>query len=261
MFLSKTPLDLTVIYYTCNYLEKENPVFLANCQHYLLKAIGELPLISVSQKPMDFGKNICVGDIGRSHLNIYRQILAGCKAATTKYVAMAEDDILYSYAHFHTLVPHRDYFLYDMAKLSLFTWSKPMVFSFRTRRRVINHLIAPRKMLIDALEERFARLEELKKAGKSEDQIIHHWGDPGRYENYLGVTVRETQEEYFGIPSIVFTHPKAYGYEFNHGQRKRLGDIQIVEEPHWGRAEKIVQLYHKPYQQAVGGGIPDEPRY
>jgi hypothetical protein len=65
-----------------------------------------------------------MGDIGRSHLNIYRQILEGCKAATTKYVAMAEDDILYSESHFHSgqiakeFESHGDVMLYDMNKVS-----------------------------------------------------------------------------------------------------------------------------------------------
>jgi len=252
MYLSKEPLDLTVVYYTCNYLEKENPVFLANTQHFLLKAIGQHPLISVSQKPMDFGQNICLGDIGRSHFNIYKQILIGAKAAKTKHVALAEDDILYSYAHFHTMTPRPSVFLYDMAKLSIFTWSEPPQFSFRTRRTVVNQLIAPRKMLIEAMEERFTRMEQLLKEGWPIERIESKWGDPGRYENLLGITVREVQEEYFGTPSIVFTHPKAYGYEFNHGKRKRLGDIRIIEEANWGRADQIVQLYSKPYYE-IGG--------
>jgi len=96
--------DLTVIYYTSNYLEEKNPYFLENTKKQLLKAIGNIPLITVSQKPTIIGNNctnICLGDIGRSHLNIYWQILQGCKAAKTKWVAMAEDDILYSEQHFN----------------------------------------------------------------------------------------------------------------------------------------------------------------
>lgn len=239
MYLSKVPLDITVIYYTSNHLEDTNPYFLKNTQRYLLKAIGEHPLISVSQKPMDFGKNICIGDIGRSHLNIYRQILIGSKAAKTKYVAMAEDDILYSYDHFHTYVPKRDKFAYDMQKLSLFTWTKPPMFSFRTKRKVVNQLIAKRDMLVEALEERFAKFPDESKIPLSK------WGDPGRYEGILGVTVRETEEFHCATPSIVFTHPNAYGYEYNHGKRKRMGDIKMMEVPFWGRAEEVLKLWQK----------------
>lgn len=243
MYLSKEPLDLTVIYYTCNHLEDTNPYFLANTKKQLLKAIGEHPLISVSHRPMDFGRNVVVGDIGRSHRNIYYQILVGAKEAKTKYVAMAEDDILYSYEHFHTYTPKRQTFAYDMQKLSLFTWTRPPMYSFRTKRRVVNHLIAHRDMLIEALEERFARIPELKAMGWDDEMINSKWGDPGRYENLLGITPRETEEFYSGVPSIVFTHPNAYGYEFNHGKRKMLGDIRMYDIPIWGKASEVLKLH------------------
>lgn len=236
--------DLTVIYYTSNWLDTHNPFFLENTKKQLLKAIGDLPLISVSQKPIAFGINICVGETGRSHLNLYRQILAGVKAAKTKYVAMAEDDVLYSHTHFHYHVPERDVFAYNMAKWSLFTWSHPPVFSFRVNRKVVNSLIAKRDMLIDALEERFALFDKLIQEGKKEENIIHYWGDPGRYENKLGVTVRETEEFFTAEPNIVFSHPEAFGY-LSRGTRKKLGDIRAIEIPYWGRAEDVLKLYDK----------------
>lgn len=230
--------DLTVIYYTSNYLDTHNPYFLENTKKQLLKAIGNLPLISVSQKPIAFGENICVGEIGRSHLNLYRQILTGCKAAKTKYVAMAEDDILYSFEHFHTYVPRQDRFAYDMSKWSIFTWTKPPLFSFRTNRKVVNSLIAKRDMLVAALSERFDKFK-----GVPDEKVpISYWGDPGRYEDNLGVTIRETEEFYTTCPNIVFSHPEAFGY-LSRGTHKKLGDIRAYEIPYWGRAEDILKLY------------------
>jgi hypothetical protein len=249
--------DLTVIYYTSNYLEKKNPYFVANTKKQLLKAIGDIPLISVSQEPMDFGKNICLGIIGRSHLNIYRQILEGCKAATTKFVALAEDDILYSPEHFdfrrYIKNPREDTFYYDMCKLSIFTWIRPALFSFRFKREVVNQLIAPRQLLIDALEERFRRVEVLIKKIKiehpeitdPEQRIIKYWGDLGRYEDILGVTVRKTRQESCTNPSIVFSHEYAFGYEVNQGKKKRLGDLRIHSVPYWGSAEEVLKLFYK----------------
>jgi hypothetical protein len=245
MYLSKIPLDITVVYYTCNYLEKENPVFVKNTKEQLIKAIGDHPLVSVSHEPMDFGHNVCVGDIGRSHFNIYYQMLEGCKAAKTEYIALAEDDIFYSYDHFHTYVPKRKDFAYDMQKLSIFTWTKPPMYSFRTKRRVVNQLIARRTAMIEALEERFERRKVLHKEGWDDARISSKWGDIGRYENLLGVTVREAEEFHCGTPSIVFTHPKAYGYETNHGSKKRLGDIRMFDIPEWGKASDMVRYYYE----------------
>ena len=240
--------DLSIVYYTSNYLDDTNPYFLKNTQDQLLKAIGNFPLIIVSQKPTMFGSNsvnVCVGEIGRSHLNLYKQILQGCQAAKTKYVAMAEDDILYSWEHFHSRLPSPNTFLYDMNKVSLFTWTKPPLFSFRTNRKVVNQLISERNLLIEALEERFAKVKKRMDAGETEEHVIQYWGDPGRYENYLGVTVRKCEEFYCTNPSIVFSHEFAFGY-LSRGERKLLGDLRITALDKWGSAESMLKLFYKP---------------
>lgn len=254
--------DLSVIYYTSNYLDTANPYFLSNTQKQLYVAIGDLPIVVVSQLPTVLPHisrkqqtNIVFGSTERSHLNIYRQILLGCKSTRSTYVAMAEDDILYSYEHFHSQVPDKkDVFLYDMNKWSVFTWIKPAVYSFRMKRKVVNHLIARRETLIAALEERFERLEVLKKELEEkhpqivnkEEALIKYWGDPGRYEDILGVTVRETDEFYSGCPSVVFSHKYAFGY-LTQGKKKKLGDLLATEIPHWGQAKDVMKRYDKKY--------------
>lgn len=84
--------DLTVIYYSSN---REKPEFEEMITKTILERIGDTPLISVTQKPMKFGYNICVGDVGLSDYNIYRQMQIGCLEAETKYVCTAEADCLY----------------------------------------------------------------------------------------------------------------------------------------------------------------------
>lgn len=234
--------NLTVIYYTSNYLEEKNPFFIENTKAQLLKAVDDLPIVSVSQKPMDLGFNVNIGMVGRSHLNIYKQILIGAKNAKTKYVATAEDDILYSWEHYHTKLPSTDVFLYDMNRVSIFTWSKPPMFSYRHKRTVVNQLIAPRLMLIEALEERFAKLE------KFPGIPLKYWGDPGRYEAFLGVTVRPVDTFMSTRSSIVFSHEFAYGYEYNQGKKKRLGDLRILELEGWGKPQDVLKLFYKNYE-------------
>ena len=122
--------DLTVIYYTSNFIPDK---FMEYTKHHLLKAAENTPIISVSQKPMNFGKNICVGNIGRSHLNIYRQALRGAKEAKTRYIAMAEDDVLYSPGCFTRHTPTPGVFAYNRNVWCIYTWVKPAVFSFKDR--------------------------------------------------------------------------------------------------------------------------------
>lgn len=245
---------LTVVYYTANYLETANPHFLAHTRAQLVRAADGMPIISVSQKPISFvsgvdHRNICVGDIGRSHLNIYRQLLIGAREATTPFVATAEDDILYSASHFRTHRPPPTRFAYDLNRWGINTWVKPPMFGYRARP-VVNQLIAPTSLLIDSLEERFNKFK-----GVPDEQVpISFWGDPGRYEKQLGVTVREFECFAAPEPSIVFSHEHAFGF-LNHGVRKSVGEFPRTELPGWGSAEEIMRLWTsgvKPHLNDLG---------
>ena len=79
--------DATIIYYTSN---REDPAFEQRVRENILKNSGGLPIISVSHQPIDFGKNICVGDVGTSGFNMFRQVQIACEAATTQFVISAE---------------------------------------------------------------------------------------------------------------------------------------------------------------------------
>lgn len=84
--------QITIIYYTAN---REDPGFEKRVQENILKVCGDLPIISVSHKPINFGTNICVGEQVLSYSNVFRQTLIGLKAAKTKFAIAAEDDCLY----------------------------------------------------------------------------------------------------------------------------------------------------------------------
>ena len=226
--------DTAIIYYTAN----EAPAsFAAAVRAQIDKAADGLPIISVSQKPLDFGENICVGEIGQHVYNIFQQVLVGAKAATTRYVAMAEDDILYSREHFHTHIPSPGVFAYDMARWGVFTWTDPQIFSVRVGRKCMSMLTCERELLIESLEERFAAYPD------KENIPLKWFGEPGRYERGLKLTIRPTEEFWANVPSIMFTHPAAVAYRVIHGTRKSHGTIRATEIPVWGRAEDIAKFY------------------
>ena len=236
--------DLTVVFYTANYI---TDYFMNNITSNLLKAIGDTPLISVSHKPMDLGKNICVGDIGRSHLNIYRQALIGAKAATTPYIALAEDDILYSKSHFDLRPSRMDVFHYDINEWRLYTWSRPPIFSHKGNI-VVHNLIAPRDYFVEAMDERFARYPDESKIN------LGDFTDPGRRKNEkrLGVTPRNREESYAVEPTIAFSHEDAFGY-LHLGNRKRLADKRTDYVEPWGKAEDVLKLFRSREEDGVKG--------
>lgn len=108
--------DLTAIYVTSN---REQESMTDIIQSELLKSVNGNRIISVSQKPMDFGENICIGDVGRSSQNVLRQFLIGAEKATTEYVAMAQADCLYPPKHFtfRPMKPNKAYFNRNILRL------------------------------------------------------------------------------------------------------------------------------------------------
>lgn len=95
----------TIIYYTHN---RENPEFEEKIQKNILENCGDLPIISVSHKPVGFGTNICVGEQPLSYSNVLMQTLIGLKEAKTEFCIGAEDDCLYPPDYFQFTPPTKD---------------------------------------------------------------------------------------------------------------------------------------------------------
>lgn len=222
--------DLTIVYYTANVVP-ENFALYTRAQ--LRSAAGSAPIVSVSHKPLDFGENIVV-DLPRHHLSIYKQALIGAKAARTKYIALCEDDVLYSPEHFKHR-PSPDKFAYNLGHWNIYTWQKEPVFSWKGRRN-LGQLICERDLFIRAMEERFLRWPDDSKIN------LGIWAEPSKYEEQLDVSVKEAEEFWTNPPNVVFSHETALSYE-NLGTRKRLGGLRATEIPHWGRAETVRSLY------------------
>ena len=90
--------DLTVVYYSAS---TEDPAFEARVQAQILASGGgALPIISVTQKPVDFGRNVCVGEVGCCDANAFRQLQIGAEQTDTGWIAVAEADALYPPAYF-----------------------------------------------------------------------------------------------------------------------------------------------------------------
>lgn len=220
--------DLTIIYLTAN----EMPEFWAKYQRSILaEAIGDFPIISVTRDSgFNWGKTI-VDTEPRSHLNMYKQMLKAAKLAKTKYIAAAEDDVLYSRDHFTYMRPPLDTFAYNMSRWSLYTWEP--VFSIK-RRKSNCTLIAPRELFIEAWEERLAKFNG--------EIPPHRVGEVGRpnLDTWLGVTVRKSMEYWSGVPVVQLNHDNGTD---STGHGKKLGEHRALEIPYWGRAEEIVKYY------------------
>jgi hypothetical protein len=169
--------DTTIIYFTNNKLD---PGIDRVCQRQLVKAAAGKPIISVSQKPMTLGENICMGDIGSSWLNLYKQLLRGVEAARTRFVATAEHDVLYTYEHYER-APLRDDTFYYNENCWFLQWGgnhpelNGMFSTYWDVRMALSQLSCNRELLQNSLRERLRLLDKEEWVKRS----ILFAGEPG----------------------------------------------------------------------------------
>jgi hypothetical protein len=102
----KNPANTTVIYITSNIGDE---VFEKNIRKYLRSHCADLPIVSVSRKPIKLGKNICVGEeTPLSESTYQKQILKGLMAAKTEFALIAKSDCLYPPEYFSFIPPLTD---------------------------------------------------------------------------------------------------------------------------------------------------------
>ena len=130
-------MSVTILYYTSN---REGEEFEGRIRQNILNVKGDLPIISISHKPIDFGENICVGDVGVSGFNMFRQIQIGLKRVKTKFVVSAEADCLYPKGYFQ-FVPSRNDACYRTSNTYVMPQERPFFFRKHegaTHSQVIN---------------------------------------------------------------------------------------------------------------------------
>ena len=96
-----------IIFYTDNKLNLK----IAHRVQRQLKRI-ELPIVSVSLKPMTFGKNTCL-PLKRGHLTMFKQILTALETSTEDIVYFCEHDVMYHPAHFDFVPENAETFYYN----------------------------------------------------------------------------------------------------------------------------------------------------
>ncbi len=222
--------DLTIIFLTLNKVPK---TWAKYHREKLLEAAGDYPIISLSKKPMDLGTNVIQTE-PEGISNVWWQVLKGAKLATTKYIAIADDDTLYPKDHYQWYRPPLDTFAYNMHKWSLFTFGEP---TYSTNGRVGNcTMIAPRELTVEALEERYTKYPNGTPPKYS--------GEMGRefIEKGLGITRRKLAYVYSANPIVCFRHKFAMEHSQRNG-RKRMGIIQAYDIPYWGKSAELVKKF------------------
>jgi hypothetical protein len=169
--------------------------------------------------------------------NIYRQLCFAAKKAATPFVAMVEDDTLYPCEHFTEYRPEPHAVSYNRARWSLFSWEKNPIYCLR--QRISNcSLIAPRELLIEAIDERLMKHPD---GDSLPDQYV---GEVGRHdvEKRLGVTLHIAEEWWSTVPVVQLNH--ANGIDNRQRKKwKKHGQLKAIDIPYWGKAKEISKHY------------------
>jgi len=209
--------DRTIVYYTAN---AENPLFEERIREDLKKKAGDIPIVSVSRKPIDFGTNICVGEVPISYTSEWKQLLLGLKEAKTRLCIAAEADCLYPPEYF-TMTPEEDDMMYNYNHIWII-WRRHRG-AWRKYGYCEGAQMCGREYWIERLEpllpkewEPYTRLEE----------------------NALVNKIFPDRKEYTGRPAISFKTGDGVSCRTTFSRKSRTNELE-----YWGGVKQLKEIY------------------
>jgi hypothetical protein len=224
-----------IVYYTHNH---GAPAILDACRRQLDRARGDIPVVAVSQHPLDWGDvRIVMKGIGRSDLSMFRQQLAGLEATDQDtWVYFCEHDVLYHPSHFEFWPPTDDAYWFNWNVWAVDAETGQALHYHGMR--MTSGTVASRDILIEHYRK---KIEWTKERGKFSRQLLGY--EPGKRisRKRLGDYPQETF--YSRCPNIDIKHggnitrgrfdPK----EFRNWERIKDSWTLADEVPNWGRCK------------------------
>lgn len=211
----------TIIYYTSN---REDQGFEQRVRDNILKVSGGLPIISISHLPIDFGKNICVRDVGTSGFNMFRQVQIGLLEAKTEFVISAEADCLYPPDYFSFIPPRNDV---AYRNSNLYVMPDKRAFFFHKKEGATHSQVVGREFYLETLNKLFKNAPQWSVEEKNFPK------ERFRQEDVFD------KIEYWSTKNPVFqikTH-KGMRY-YTHSDRTPIESL-----PYWGDGKKVRDYY------------------
>ena len=144
-----------LVYYTCNSIDG-TPLVEA-CQQNLIRCANGHDIVTVSQKPIDFGRNFVLDGLKREPLSLFKQVLKGVEECDADIIFLIEHDILYHPSHFDFVPPRKDIFYYNRNRWAVDPDTGKAVF-YQTN--VLSLLVAYKDLLLEHWTRRVELTEE-----------------------------------------------------------------------------------------------------
>lgn len=209
--------DRTICYYSAN---TEDPVFEKRITDDLKKKAGDIPIVSVSHKPMDLGTNICVGKKPFSYTSEWKQVLIALKAAKTKFCIAAESDCLYPPEYF-TFTPTEENMMYNYTNIWM-VWKYKNAF-WKKRGYCEGAQMCGREYWIERLEPLLPKKWE-PYARKEESALVRK--------------IFPERKEWTGRPIISFKTRDGVSFRTTFDGKTKTREI-----PYWGTINNLMKIF------------------
>lgn len=221
-----------ILYYTDN--QAQEKILLA-CRKQLKRCQGNMPLVSVSQYPIDFGFNIVL-PLKSQLISMFRQIVAGLEDLSVDTIFLAEHDVLYHPSHFDFTPPKDDIYYFNTNVWTVKSDTGEALYFDGARRN--SGLVASRKILL----EHFTK--KIEKARTFFASTTRGFGrkvgyEPGKKKGRDDYRAVEFKSEF---PNLDIKHgrnitkPRFKLSAYQHGG-ERVKDSWVLtdEVPYWGK--------------------------
>lgn len=223
------PLSKGILYYTDNSMDES---IMKLCQEQIKSSINGHKLVSISQKPIDFGENTVV-DLERSAKSMFIQILEGLKKLDTDVVFLCEHDLLYHPTHFIFTPARKDTFYYN-TNVWFLRWNDGHCLYYGATQ--LSGLCAYRESLITHFTERVKMIDEIGFSRHMGFEPMTHgrikWENQYRFEKW--------QSEF---PNVDIKHGKnQLRARWKKEEFRRVPDVWIDSEeiPFWGKGKELI---------------------
>ena len=213
--------NTTILYCSSN---REKPEFEKRIIDSLLKVSGDLPIVSVTQQPTDLGTNICVGDVGASGFNFFKQTLIGLSQIKTKFVISAEADCLYPKGYFD-FVPEREDVCYRSKQVYIMPDGRDYFFH-KIEGSTLGQAVG-RDLYLATLEKLFAGAPEWSVEEKNFPKERHRKSDV--FKSF----------ERFNPPAPLISFKTHRGMRYYTNSER----VPIPELPYWGDGKSLRAYY------------------
>ena len=224
---------------------RADPQLLDLSRRQMRHASGDLPIVSVTLQPVDFGTNLVL-DRPRGIATMFRQILLGLEHLEADIAFLVEHDCLYHRSHFDFTPPRADVYYYNEHtwKVDVVTGQALFYYTKQT-----SGLCAHRDLLVEHYRRRLAKMAEQAAEFAARGEAVKHEGftrrmgfEPGCHPEPRGVDNYAAARWMSPVPNIDLRHAdnltaSRWSQSDFRDPQACLGWRLADEVPGWGRTK------------------------